>query len=110
MNLVKKALQTKGVDKDFRPFLASIMDTGLKVALVITVAGMFGADTTSFIAILGAMSFAVGLALQGNLGHFASSVLILLFKPYRTGDLVDIQGSVGFVEEIQIFTFLVSTF
>jgi small conductance mechanosensitive channel len=109
MNLVRKALQTKGVDKDLRPFLASIMDTGLKIALIITVVGMFGADTTSFVAILGAMSFAVGLALQGSLGHFASGVLILLFKPYRTGDLVDIQGNVGFVEEIQIFNTVLLT-
>lgn len=109
VNFVKKIMESKGVDKDLRPFLASIMDTGMKIALIITVAGMFGVNTTSFVAILGAMTFAIGMALQGSLGHFASGVLILLFKPYRTGDLVDIQGHVGVVDEIQIFNTVLLT-
>lgn len=109
MSMVRKTLENRGVDKDLRPFLASILDTGLKIALIITVVGMVGAPTTSFVAILGAMSFAVGMALQGSLGHFASGVLILLFKPYRTGDLVDIQGNVGVVDEIQIFNTVLLT-
>lgn len=109
VNFVRKLMADKGVDKDLRPFLASILDVGMKIALLITVVGMFGADTTSFVAVLGAMSFAVGMALQGSLGHFASGVMILLFKPYRTGDLVDIQGHVGVVEEIQIFNTVLLT-
>lgn len=109
VGLMSKALEKKGVDKDLRPFLLSILNIGLKIALVITIAGMFSVETTSFVAILGAMSFAIGMALQGSLGHFASGVLILLFKPYRTGDLVDIQGHVGVVDEIQIFNTVLLT-
>lgn len=109
MSFAKKVLANKGVDKDLRPFLASILDTGLKIALLITVAGMFGVNTASFIAVLGAMTFAIGMALQGSLGHFAAGVMILLFKPYRTGDLVDIQGFVGVVDEIQIFNTVLLT-
>ncbi len=109
VGITKRTMEKRGVDRDLRPFLGSILDVGLKVALIITVAGMFGIETTSFVAILGAMAFAVGMALQGSLGHFASGVLILLFKPYRTGDLVDIQGNVGVVDEIQIFNTVLLT-
>ena len=68
-----------------------------------------GFQTTSFVAILGALAFAVGMAMQGSLGNFASGVLVLLFKPYKVGDLVDIQGFVGNVKEIQIFNTILLT-
>ena len=75
-----------------------------------SVASMFGIETTSFIAIFSAMAFAIGLALQGSLGHFASGVLLLIFKPYKVGDLVDIGGGqVGTVEAIQVFNTLLLT-
>ncbi len=109
VKFIKNIMSKNNVDRDLQPFLASIVSVGLKVALMIAVAGMFGVETTSFVAIIGAMAFAVGMALQGSLGHFASGVLILLFKPYRTGDLVDIQGHVGVVEEIQIFNTVLLT-
>ncbi len=109
VKLVRNMLAKNNVDKDLQPFLTSIVSVGLKVALILTVAGMFGVETTSFVAVLGALAFAVGMALQGSLGHFASGVMILLFKPYRTGDLVDIQGHVGTVEEIQIFNTILLT-
>jgi len=71
---------------------------------------MFGIATTSFVAIFGAMAFAIGMALQGSLGHFASGVMLLVFKPYKVGDLVDIGGgNVGSVEEIQIFNTVLRT-
>ncbi len=109
VKFVKSIMSKNNVDRDLQPFLASIVSVGLKVALIVAVAGMFGVETTSFVAIIGAMAFAVGMALQGSLGHFASGVLILLFKPYRTGDLVDIQGNVGVVDEIQIFNTVLLT-
>ncbi|MFT7606766.1 MAG: small conductance mechanosensitive channel, partial [Saprospiraceae bacterium] len=105
----EKALTRGQVDKTIRPFLLSLITVGLKVLLLLSVAGKFGVETTSFIAILGAMAFAVGLALQGSLGNFASGVMILLFKPYKVGDLVDVQGNTGFVHEIQIFNTLLLT-
>lgn len=109
-NGVKNALSRNNVDATVRPFLASLVNVALKVMVLLAAAGIFGIETTSFVAIFGAMAFAVGMALQGSLGHFASGVLLLTFKPYRVGDLVDIGGgNVGSVEEIQIFNTILAT-
>ncbi len=70
---------------------------------------MFGIQTTSFIALIGAAGLAIGMALQGSLANFAGGVLILLFKPYKVGDVIDAQGVFGFVEEISIFTTTILT-
>ncbi len=107
--LVNKALKKRNVDDTIRPFLSSLASTGMKVMLILSVASMFGVETTSFVAVLGALAFAVGLALQGSLGNFASGVMLLLFKPYKVGDLVEIQGQVGVVEGIQIFNTVLLT-
>lgn len=108
--LVRRAMKRSNLDETIRPFLASLVSVGLKVLLLITVAGMFGIETTSFIAMFGALAFAVGLALQGSLGHFASGVLLLIFKPYKVGDLVSIGGGqTGHVTEIQVFNTLLKT-
>ena len=78
--------------------------------LLLSVAGMFGVETTSFVAIFGAMAFAIGMALQGSLGHFASGVMLLVFKPYKVGDLVEIGGgNTGTVEEVQVFNTVLKT-
>lgn len=107
---VKKLLVRSGVDETVTPFLGSLVSTGLKIMVLLAVAQMFGIETTSFVAIFGALAFAIGMALQGSLGHFASGVLLLTFKPYKVGDLVDIGGgNVGAVEEIQIFNTILKT-
>ncbi len=108
-NRIRAILKVRGVDESVLPFLASIVSVGLKVMVLLSVAGMFGIETTSFVAIFSALAFAIGLALQGSLGHFASGVLILIFKPYKVGDLVNIGGNVGNVEEIQVFNTLLLT-
>ncbi|MEL6865035.1 MAG: mechanosensitive ion channel domain-containing protein [Bacteroidota bacterium] len=108
-NSAKRAMANRNIDETIRPFLASLISVGLKVMLLLSVAGMFGVETTSFVAIFGAMAFAIGMALQGSLGHFASGVLLLVFKPYRVGDLVDLGGSVGVVQEIQVFNTVLLT-
>ena len=107
--IADKALSKGKVDPTIRPFFLSLISVGLKVLLLISVAGKFGVETTSFVAILGAMAFAIGMALQGSLGNFSSGVMILLFKPYKVGDLVEMQGSTGFVHEIQVFNTLLLT-
>lgn len=107
--ILRKTLLKRGVDESITPFLVSLVNVGLKVLLLLSVASKFGVETTSFVAILGAMAFAIGMALQGSLGNFASGVMILLFKPYKVGDLVDVQGHVGVVEEIQIFNTILMT-
>ena len=75
----------------------------------ITVLGMLGVEITSFIAILGAAGLAVGMALSGTLQNFAGGVMILLFKPYKVGDVIEAQGNTGSVKEIQIFITLLTT-
>lgn len=105
----KKAMVKAGLDQDVVPFLSSLISVILKVMLVMSVAGMVGVETTSFVALIGMAGLAIGMALQGTLGHFASGVMILLFKPYKVGDLVDMQGTVGTVEEIQVFNTIVQS-
>jgi len=102
-NIVRKQLGRSKMDASVQPFLVSLVSVGLKVLVLLSVASMFGIQTTSFIAIFSALAFAVGIALQGSLGNFASGVLILTFKPYRVGDLVDLNGHIGHVREIQVF-------
>ena len=101
--LVKKKIKKRDIEISLRQFLSSIVNIGLKVLLLLTVAGMFGIEVTSFIAVFSALAFAVGLALQGNLANFASGVLILIFKFYKVGDFIKAQGHAGTVKEIQIF-------
>ncbi len=108
--LVKRILIKRNVDESVRPFLVSLVNVAIKIMVLIAVAGMFGVETTSFVAIFGALAFAIGMALQGSLAHFASGILLLTFKPYRVGDLVEIGGGkTGKVEEIQIFNTVLST-
>lgn len=103
VKIVRKAMDRAGLDKDVQPFLASMVSVILKVLVVISAAGMVGIETTAFAALIAAAGLAIGMAMQGTLGHFAAGVMVLIFKPYRVGDLVDLQGQVGHVEEIQVF-------
>ncbi|MGK0365933.1 MAG: small conductance mechanosensitive channel [Saprospiraceae bacterium] len=107
--IARRAMQKRGMDDTIIPFICSIINVGIKVLVLLSVAGMFGIETTSFVAIFGAMAFAIGMALQGSLGHFASGVMLLTFRPYAVGDLVDLGGHTGFVEEIQIFNTILLT-
>ncbi len=108
--VAKTALSKRKVDKSIHTFFTSIVSIGLKILLILAVSNMVGIATTSFIAILGAMAFAVGMALQGSLGHFASGVMLLISRPYHVGDLVELGGgSVGHVVEIQIFNTVLKT-
>jgi small conductance mechanosensitive channel len=107
---IANGMNRRGIDETVRPFLTSLVNVGMKVMLLLAVAGMFGIETTSFVAIFGALAFAVGLALQGSLGHFASGVLLLTFRPYKVGDLVTIGGGqTGTVESIQVFNTILAT-
>jgi small conductance mechanosensitive channel len=107
--LATKAMVRRGLDISLQSFLSSLLSVSLKVLLLVTVAGMLGIQTTSFVAILGAAGLAVGLALQGSLSNFAGGVLTLVFKPYKVGDLIEAQGQFGEVKEIQIFNTIVLT-
>ena len=101
--MVRKLMVKRDVDPTLQPFIKSLVSATLKILLIITVITMVGVEMTSFIAILGALGLAVGLALSGTLQNFAGGVMILLFKPFKVGDYVEAQGHDGIVNEIQIF-------
>jgi len=105
---LNKNLTSKG-DATLGGFVSSVLSVILKGVLLLSVAGMVGIETTSFIAVLGAAGLAVGLALQGSLSNFAGGAVILLFKPFKVGDLIEAQGYIATVSEIQIFNTILKT-
>lgn len=107
--LAQNSMARRDLDVSLRTFLRSLISIGLKIILVVTVAGMIGIGTASFVTILGAAGLAVGLALQGSLSNFAGGVLILVFKPFKVGDTIEAGGQNGEVKEIQIFNTILLT-
>ena len=105
-----KGMERNNLEPSLQKFLSSFVSITLKILLLISVASMIGIATTSFIAVLGAAGLAVGLALQGSLANFAGGVLILLFKPYKVGDVIEAQGFLGTVNEIQVFYTVIKSF
>ena len=107
---VDKLLQRRDIDITLSNFLSSLLGITLKVMLLFSVAGMFGVNTTSFIAIISALMIGVGMALNGTIGHFASGVMLMIFKPFKVGDLVEVGGGrVGSVEGINAFNTTLKT-
>jgi small conductance mechanosensitive channel len=104
VRISRKIMRKRGVDDTLQKFLGDLLGWTLKILLFVIVASQLGIETTSFAAIIGAAGLAIGLALQGSLSNFAGGVLIMIFKPYRIGDLIEAQGVLGVVKEIQIFT------
>lgn len=101
--LVAKLLSRRHIDASVQSFLRSLVKIMLTVLLIISVIGALGINTTSFAALLASAGVAIGMALSGNLQNFAGGLVILLFKPYRVGDWIEVQGVQGKVQEIQIF-------
>ncbi|MFD2726622.1 mechanosensitive ion channel family protein [Hyunsoonleella rubra] len=100
----KKVMSKRDYDESLQKFLMNLLGWILKIILIITILGTLGVETTSFAAILAAAGLAIGMALQGSLGNFAGGVLIMIFKPFKIGDLIEAQGELGVVKEIEIFT------
>lgn len=107
--VLHKALKRGKVEVTLLEFLTNIISIMLKVLVLISVATMVGIQMTSFIAILSAMAFAVGLAFQGSLSNFSGGVLIILLKPFKSGDFIEAQGYMGTVDSIQIFHTILKT-
>ena len=107
--LATKALGKLGLSDNLLPFISGLIGGALKVLLIFTIAEVAGVDTTSFLAVLAAAGFAVGLALQGSLSNFAAGIIILIFRPYKIGDWIEVSDKFGKVEEIQIFNTIMST-
>lgn len=104
MKVLKKAMNKRDYDESLEKFLLNLCNWSLKILLIVVVLGTVGVETTSFAAILAAAGLAIGMALQGSLANFAGGVLIMIFKPIRIGDLIEAQGEIGVVKEIEIFT------
>jgi small conductance mechanosensitive channel len=102
--LSRKMMAKSGVDVTLQKFLSNLVGWTLKILLFVVVISKLGVETTSFAAILAAAGLAIGLALQGSLANFAGGVLIMIFKPIKVGDLIEAQGELGVVKEIEIFT------
>ena len=105
----KKIMGKRGVDITLQKFLGDLISWSLKALLFVTVVSQLGVATTSFAAIIGAAGLAVGLALQGSLSNFAAGVLIVAFRPFKSGDYVEIGGVAGSVDSIQIFQTILTT-
>ena len=102
--LTMKVMEKRGYEESLRKFLGNLIQWTLKVLLIIVILSTLGIETTSFAAVLAAAGLAVGLALQGSLSNFAGGVLIMIFKPFKIGDIIEAQGELGTVKEIEIFT------
>jgi small conductance mechanosensitive channel len=101
---IAKVMSRNNYDVSLQKFLLNLIGWGLKILLFLAILSQLGVETTSFAAILAAAGLAVGMALQGSLGNFAGGVLIMIFKPFKIGDLIEAQGELGVVKEIEIFT------
>lgn len=107
--IISRMMDKKDLDPSLKGFLTSLISVLLKLCLFLSVASMVGVETTSFVALLGAIGLAIGMALKGTLSNFAGGVMILLFRPFKVGDVVEAQGVVGSVQEIQIFNTIMLT-
>ncbi len=101
--VARKVMIKREVEPTLIEFLSDIIFWGLRIVLFVAVISKLGVESSSFLAILGAAGLALGLSLQGSLANFAGGILIILFKPFKLGDTIEAQGSVGKVIDIQIF-------
>jgi small conductance mechanosensitive channel len=101
---IRRALQRSRLDETLIPFLSSLVCYLVLTFVVLAVLRLFGLETTSLIAVLGAAGLAVGLALQGTLSNFAAGVMLLIFRPFGVGDFVEVGGTAGTVQSILIFS------
>jgi small conductance mechanosensitive channel len=108
-NFSVKLMTKSKVDATLVKFLGHVIYITLLTFVILAALGKLGIQTTSFIAVIGAAGLAVGLALQGSLSNFAAGVLMIIFRPFKVGDLIEGAGVLGTVEEIQIFTTMLKT-
>lgn len=110
MKAVTKAFDKSKIDSTLRPFLVTLVGFFLKVLLFISIAGIVGIPTATFAALLAAIGLAIGGAFNGSLGHMAAGVMLLVFRPFKVGDLIETGGKLGFVKEISVFVTILETF
>ena len=99
---ITKSVDKTSLDGSLKPFICSLINISLKVLLVISIIGILGINTTSFVAVIAAAGFAIGLAFQGSLANFAGGILLLALRPFKVGDYIEANGYNGTVQAIQI--------
>lgn len=109
MKMIRRVMDKQELSDSLKPFLLGIISALLKALIFISALSMLGIEMTSFVAILGAAGLAVGMALSGTLQNFAGGVMIMIFKPFKVGDVIEAQGYIGGVKEIQIFNTILNT-
>ncbi|WOH36058.1 mechanosensitive ion channel [Thalassotalea fonticola] len=110
VKLVDMGMTARKVEVTLHKFLLSIINIALRTISIIIFASMIGIETASLIALLGAAGLAIGLALQGSLANFAGGIIILFFRPFKAGDVIEAQGFEGTIHEIQIFNTIMITY
>lgn len=106
---LRRVMEKSNYEESLKRFLMRLLTWALRILLILVVVDQLGVDVTTFAAVIAAAGLAVGLALQGSLSNFAGGVLILVFKPYKIGDLIEAQGTIGTVRLIDIFTTKLAT-
>ncbi|WP_298763572.1 mechanosensitive ion channel domain-containing protein [uncultured Polaribacter sp.] len=110
MKAVAKVLEKRRMDETLQPFLLTTLGFILKLLLIISIAGIVGLPMASFAALLAGVGVAIGAAFNGSLGHIASGIMLLIFRPFKVGDLIKTNGAFGFVKEISVFVTIIETF
>lgn len=104
------AMKRRNVDPMIHGYLSSILRVAILIFAVVACLGIFGIETTSFAAVIGAAGLAIGLAFQGSLSHLAAGFMLLVFRPFKVGDAVIIAGQTGVIERITMFSTTMNTF
>jgi len=107
--ITRRSLERAGIDETIIPFVSRLVYFLIMAFVLLAVLGLFGIPTTSVIAVLGAASLAVGLALQGTLSNFAAGVMLLVFRPFEVDDYIEVAGQAGTVKAIGVFATTLNT-
>jgi small conductance mechanosensitive channel len=107
--MVLRGLRKARIDETLGRFFGKMTRWAILLFVVLGCVGMFGIDVTSFAAVIAAMGFAIGLAFQGTLSNFSSGIMLLIFRPFKVGDVVNVAGQTGKVYEIDLFSTMLDT-
>jgi small conductance mechanosensitive channel len=107
--IATKGLEKAKVEKTLARFLGQGARWGVMIMALLACLSKFGIQTTSFAAVIGASALAVGLAFQGSLSHLAAGIMLLIFRPFKVGDLISAAGQLGIVENIELFNTMIDT-
>lgn len=110
LKLLRRAFRTQHIEPILINYLLNIVSVTLRIILIVAILGFFGVETTSFAALLAALGIAIGAAWSGLLANFAAGAFLIIFRPFKTGDLISAAGVTGKVEEIGLFTTTINTF